>query len=228
MPRSTPIGISRPVDPAAPAALSRARWLRRGLWLVGLTTVWNVAEGIVAVAAGLKASSVALLGFGFDSGIETASGLVVGWRLWHELRGSSPNSAEQVERRTARVAGGLLILLAVYILVEAGRQLLGFGEEAQASRLGVVLTALSLVAMQFLGRAKLRAATALTSRALRADAVETMTCAWLSMTALVGLSLNALFGLSWADPVAALLVVPFLIKEGREGLRGEQCCACDE
>lgn len=202
----------------------RERHLRRAVALVAFTTAWNVLEGVVAIVAALRAGSIALLGFGFDSVIETASGAVVGWRLWHELKGRP--GADALERRTAKIAGTLLLLLAAFLVVDAGRRLLGFGSEARESALGIGLTALSLVAMQFLGRAKLREATALSSRALRADAIETMTCAWLSLTTLLGLALNFLFHWSWADPLAALAVVPLLVREGREGLRGETCCGC--
>ncbi|MFN8549278.1 MAG: cation transporter [Candidatus Eisenbacteria bacterium] len=213
---------------AALAALPspRERHLRRAVALVALTTTWNVLEGVIAITAAVRTGSIALLGFGFDSVIETASGAVVGWRLWHELKGRAGTAA--LERRTARIAGALLLILAAYLAIDAGCRLLGFGEEARESALGLGLTALSLIAMQFLGRAKLREATALGSRALRADAIETVTCAWLSLTTLLGLALNFLFHWSWADPLAALAVVPLLVREGREGLRGESCCGCEK
>ena len=227
MAEPTPIAIRSSAASGADES-SRRGWLRRGFWLVAISVGWNLLEGFVAIFAAARAGSIALMGFGIDSAIETASGVVVGWRLWHELSGSSPADAEKVEQRAARVAGALLLVLAAYLLFDAGRRLLGFGADAHESRLGVALTAISLLSMQVLGRAKLRAASALGSRALRADAMETITCAWLSLTTLLGLSLNALFHWSWADPLAALLVVPLLIKEGREGLRGEACCACHE
>ncbi len=205
----------------------RRRLLRRGVALAALTVVWNVVEGVVAVAAGLLSSSVALLGFGIDSFVETASAVVVGRRLSVELRGESGEDAELSERRAARVAGGLLLLLAAYILVDAGRRLLGYGGEAEESRIGIALTAVSLVVMPLLGRAKLRTAAALGSGALRADAFETIACAWLSLTTLTGLALNAIAGWWWADPLAALALVPLIVREGLEGLRGETC-GCEE
>jgi cation diffusion facilitator family transporter len=198
--------------------------LRRG-WLLALATVaWNIVEGIVAVIAGTLSNSVALIGFGIDSFVETASAAVVGWRLGRELRGRSADSVERAERIASRVAGVLLLVLAAYILIDAGRRLLGFGAEAGESLLGIVLTAISLVLMPLLGWAKLRTARQLRSGALRADAYENIACAWLSLTTLCGLVLNALFGWWWADPLAALLLVPLIVREGLEAWRGE--CGC--
>ena len=122
------------------------------------------------------------------------------------------------------MAGTLLLLLAVYIVVDAGRRLLGFGAEAERSILGIALTAVSLVVMPFLGWAKLRTARRLGSGALRADAYETIACAWLSLTTLAGLVLNATLGWWWADPLAALCLVPLIVREGLEGWKDE-CCA---
>lgn len=186
------------------------------------TVGWNIVEGIVAVGAGVLASSVALVGFGLDSFVETASGAVVGWRLRTELRSpSDPERAEVLEQRARRIAGELLLALAGYIVIDAGRRLLGFGAEAQESHVGLVLTTISLVVMPVLGWRKLKTATALGSGALRADAYETIACAWLSLTTLVGLALNAALGWWWADPLAALVIVPLIIREGLEGWRGE-------
>jgi divalent metal cation (Fe/Co/Zn/Cd) transporter len=205
---------------------TRETLLRRGLLLEIATLVWNVVEGVVAVAAGALSSSVALIGFGIDSFVETASAGVVGWRLRAELRGRSHEAAQQLERKTSRIAGALLILLAVYLVIDAGRRIAGFGGEAEESVVGIALTAVSLVVMPFLGWSKLRTARALGSGALRADAFETITCAWLSLTTLAGLLLNAVFGWWWADPLAALVLVPLIVREGLEGWRGEGCqCA---
>jgi cation diffusion facilitator family transporter len=198
---------------------TRHALLRRGLVLEIATLAWNVVEGVVAVAAGTLSSSVALIGFGIDSFVETASAAVVGWRLRAELRGRSPEGAQEIERKTSRIAGALLILLAVYLVIDAGRRIAGFGAEAEKSIVGIALTAVSLVVMPFLGWAKLRTARALGSGALRADAFETITCAWLSLTTLVGLLLNAVFGWWWADPLAALLLVPLIVREGLEAWR---------
>lgn len=202
--------------------MSRAQPLRRGLWLEVATVGWNVVEGVIAVTAGLLASSVALIGFGIDSFVETASGAVVGWRLWAELSGRADEErAEAVERRAGRIAGALLLALGGYILIDAGRRLVGWGDEARASLLGIALTGVSLVVMPLLGWMKLRTARALGSGALRADAYETITCAWLSLTTLAGLALNAALGWWWADPLAALAIVPLAVREGLEGWRGE-------
>lgn len=202
----------------------RGRWLRVTLALAAATILWNLAEGGIAVAAGVAADSVALLGFGLDSFIETASGAVVAWRVLAELRGADPERTERAERTTSRLAGGLLLLLSAVVFFEAVRHLLGYGGEVRQSVTGLVLTGVSVVVMPLLGWGKLRAARALESRTLRADAFETITCAWLSLTTLVGLALLAAFGWNWADPLAALVLVPLIFREGLEGWRGECCC----
>jgi len=199
---------------------SRRILLRKGWRLEIVTVTWNALEGIIAVAAGVTAGSIALTGFGIDSWIETTSGILVGWRLRKELHGLPVAAAEQLERRASRVAGALLIALAIFIFVEAGRRLLGFGEPASESVVGIVLTGVSLAVMPFLGWAKLKTARELGSAALRADAYETIACAWLSLTTLAGLLLNSLFGWRWADPLAALVLVPLILREGWEGWRG--------
>lgn len=202
--------------------MDRSRLLRRGVKLEVATVGWNVIEGVIAVSAGALASSVALISFGVDSFVETASGAVVGGRLRSELQGHADHETiERMERRASRIAGTLLLGLAVYILIDAGRRLLGYGEEAQESRVGIALTAISVVVMPFLGWIKLRTAQALGSGALRTDAYETIACSWLSLTTLAGLVLNAVFGWWWADPLAALAIIPLVVREGLEGLRGE-------
>jgi len=203
----------------------RRRLLRRGLFFSIVTVLWNVVEGIIAITAGVLAGSVALIGFGLDSFVETLSAVVVGWRLREELGGvSDAERLEAVERRASRIAGSLLLLLSVYIAVDAGRRLLGSGEGADESLLGIVITAVSLVVMPVLGWAKLRTARALGSSALRADAYETIACSWLSLTTLTGLLLNALLGWWWADPLAALALVPLVVREGLEGWKADGCC----
>ena len=206
----------------------RRHHLDRAIFLSAVTVLWNILEGLIATAAGAMAGSVALIGFGVDSFIETASGLVVGWRFFLERRGGSPARAEMLEKKAAKVAGALLLCLAVYIVIDAGRRLAGFGREAEKSWIGIILTMVSLVIMPLLGWSKLKTARALSSRALRADAYETITCAWLSLTTLVGLGLNAALGWSWADPLAACVLVPLIVREGLEGWRGEDCCDDDE
>ena len=195
---------------------SRRKLLVRGWRLAIVTVVWNILEGVIALVAGAVAGSVALLGFGLDSLVETASGVVVGWRLRQEIRGGSEEQAEAMERGASRIAGALLLVLSAYIVLDAGRRLLGYGNPAEESIIGIVLTAVSLAVMPFLGWAKLRTARELGSNALRADAYETIACAWLSLTTLSGLVLNAWFGWDWADPLAALVLVPLIVREGLE------------
>ena len=196
---------------------ARTRSLRRGLSLERLTIGYNALEGVVAIAAGLAAGSVALTGFGIDSVIEISSGALLLWRLRAEL--GSPPVGPAVEVRARRAAGALLLALAVYLVVESARRLLTQARPEE-SVVGIVLTALSLVVMPVLARAKLRTAHALNSRALRVDAHETIVCAWLSLTTLAGLALNAGLSWWWADPVAALVMLPLIVREGLEAWRG--------
>ncbi len=203
-------------------SLERKRWIRRGLRLSILSIAWNVLEGIVALVSGVAAGSVALVGFGIDSFIETASAVIVGWRFSYEMSGKSESLAAKAESRAARLTGLLLLVLAVFILAESGRRLLGVGREPKPSATGIILTMISLVVMFMLGRAKLRAAGVLESKSLRADAYESKTCAWLSGTTLCGLVLNALFHWWWADPLAAIGLLPLIVREGMEGIRGEE------
>ncbi len=209
------------------ARSSEQRLARRGLTLCILTVIWNIIEGVIAVAAGISAESIALLGFGIDSFIETASAAVVGWRFSREVRGQPREATERAERRASRIAGSLLLLLALYIVADALRLLLGYGDEPEPSLLGIILTAISLAIMPLLGRAKLKTAQEAGSRALRADGYESISCAWLSLAVLTGLILNATLGWWWADPLAALALVPLILREGVEALRGDQCgCDC--
>ena len=197
------------------AASHTRRLLRRAYHLEIATVGWNILEGLIAVTAGSAADSVALVGFGVDSFVETTSGLVVGWRFHRQLQGRGAE-AGQAERRASRAAGLLLLALAAYIVIEAGLRLLGIAGHARESVLGIVLASVSLIGMPILGRAKLQTARLIGSRALRADAYETIACAWLSLTTLAGLVLNAMFGWWWADPLAALGLVPLIAREGIE------------
>ena len=202
-------------------ASARQNLLARGLRLEYLTVGWNIVEGLVAVGAGLLAGSVALIGFGVDSFVETISGGVLIWRLSAEARGNLDEEAiERVEERAERLVGVAFLLLAAYVAFEAIRSLVN-NEEPQASPIGIALTALSIVVMLWLARAKRQTGEDLGSRALIADARQTYACWYLSVVTLVGLALNALFGLWWADPVAGLAIVVLLVREGVEALRGE-------
>lgn len=215
--------ISEPLPIDSQIDAGRKGHLKRALLLSFLTVAWNILEGIIATVAGSLAGSVALVGFGVDSFIETASGVVVGRRFLLELAGDGTKSVEHLERRAAKIAGFLLLCLAAYLLIDAGRRLTGLGKEAEESLVGIILTSISLIVMPLLGSSKMRTARALSSRALRADAYETITCAWLSLTTLGGLALNAVMGWSWADPVAACVLVPLIAREGLESWRGEGC-----
>jgi cation diffusion facilitator family transporter len=207
---------------------SRNDLLKRGLLLEGVIVAFNILEGIVAVSAGLLANSVALIGFGIDSFVEVTSAVVVFFRLRHEILGNShPQQIEKLEHRTSKIAGALLVALAIYILVGAGRRLLGYGEPAHESLIGIIMTAISLVVMPLLGWAKLRTARGLSSASLRADSFQTLTCAWLSLTLLIGLLLNAAFGWAWADPLAAIIIVPLILREGWNAWQGRGCCGLD-
>ncbi len=198
----------------------RANLIWRGLRLALFTVIWNVLEGAIAVASGIAAGSIALIGFGIDSFIETASAVVVGWRFSYEMRGKPQAQTERAEAWSARIAGALLLALAFYILMDSSLRLMGIGHEPEPSMVGIALTAVSLAVMPILGRAKLRIAERLDSKALRADAYESITCAWLSATTLAGLAVNAVSGWWWADPLAALVLIPLIVREGLEGLRG--------
>ena len=195
--------------------MNRVALLRRGIALEGVTVGYNALEGMVAIAAGLAAGSVALTGFGIDSVIEVTSGALLWWRLRAEL-GSAP-LGPTVERRASRGAGFLLLALGVYIATDSARLLLT-GSHPDSSRVGIALMVASLIVMPLLARGKLRLAASLGSRALRADAHETIVCAWLSATTLLGLGLNALLGWWWADPVAALAMLPLIVREGIEAI----------
>jgi cation diffusion facilitator family transporter len=200
---------------------SRPELLRRGLHLEYLTVGWNFAEGLIAIGAGLAAGSIALIGFGVDSFVETVSGVVLIWRLSAEIRGRLDEEAvERVERRAEQLVGAAFLLLAAYVGFEAIRSLIG-QEAPDASPVGIALTAVSIAVMLWLARAKRRTGEALGSRALIADAQQTYACWYLSVVTLAGLALNAAFGWWWADPVAALGIVVLLVREGVDALRGE-------
>ena len=205
------------------SASTRAALLRRGLHLEYLTVGWNLVEGTVAVGAAVAAGSIALLGFGIDSFVESTSGAILIWRLVAEGRAKDQHAIERLDRRAHRLVAISLFLLAAYVGFDAGRTL-WLGERPEVSAVGVVLLVVSMVVMQWLARAKRRTGRALGSRALVADAFQTTACWWLSVTALAGIGLNALLGWWWADPAAALVMVFFLAREGLEAWRGEACC----
>jgi divalent metal cation (Fe/Co/Zn/Cd) transporter len=197
--------------------------VRRGLRLNYATALYNALEGIVAIGAGLLAGSVALVGFGVDSAIElTASGAAI-WRL-HADRNVAWR--ERSERVTLRVVGVLFLALALYVTVDAAQTL--YAEEPpRESPVGIALAVLSLVVMPLLARAKRRVAVAMGSAALAAESQQTLICTYLSAILLGGLLLNAILGWWWADPLAALTMVPLIAHEGLEALRGRDACGDD-
>ena len=199
--------------------MDRAEQARRGRRLEYFTIGWNSLEGLIAVGAGTLAGSVSLVGFGVDSFLEVASGSAVLWRM---SRDGDARRRERDERIALRIVGWCFLALATYVAFEAIRDLRS--REAPAHSLpGIVLACASLIVMPLLSRAKRRVGTALSSRAMHADAAQTQLCAYLSGILLSGLVLNFLWGLWWADPAAALLMVPIIVKEGLEGLRGDTC-----
>lgn len=203
-------------------AATRAQMLGRGLRLEYLTVGWNIAEGVIAVGAGVAAGSIALIGFGVDSFVETISGAVLIWRLRVEAGGHADEERiEHVERRAARLVAVSFLILAAYVAFEAVRTLVA-GDRPDASPVGIALTAVSLVVMLWLARAKRDTGEALGSRALVADSHQTFACWYLSATTLAGLALNAALGLWWADPLAALVISVFLVREAREAWEGEE------
>ena len=189
---------------------------QKGLVAEYFTVGWNVIEGIVAIAAGVVAGSIALVGFGLDSYIEVASGLVLIWRL-RKHGFAEEEEEEEAEKKAVFFVGVTFILLAFYVTYESVKKLF-FHEHPQESLVGIVLAIVSLIVMPLLAIYKKKIAAEINSRALRADALETLACSYLSLSLLIGLGANAFFGWWWADPIAALAMVYFLIKEGWEAV----------
>jgi divalent metal cation (Fe/Co/Zn/Cd) transporter len=208
---------------ARPAALpeaERARVRQRGMLLNSVTITYNVIEAVLALVLGGLAGSVALVGFGVDSVIEVSASLAARWRLHADL---TPARREHAERRTLRLVGWSFLALAGYVAYEAVESLV-LREPPRATWWGTALAALSVVIMPLLARAKRRVAVALGSGALAAEATQTNICAWLSLIVLIGLAANALAGWWWADPLAALAMVPIIAYEGVQGARGIVTC----
>lgn len=193
---------------------------RTGKRLEYFTIAWNILEGGVAVVAGSLAGSISLVGFGIDSFIEVTSGAALLWRMSVD---SDEAQREHHERSALRIVGVCFVALSIYIAYEAVADLAA-RRAPEHSIPGIILAAVSLVAMPLLSRAKRRVGAALNSAAMHADAKQTDFCAYLSGILLVGLVLNATAGLWWADPIAAILMVPLILREGIEGLRANPCC----
>lgn len=197
----------------------RVGFIRRGLRLEYLTLGWNSLEALIAVAAGLIAGSIALVGFGFDSVIECLSGAVLVWRLRTD---ADEMGRERIERISLRLVGVSFLVLAAYVAWEAAQTL--FERKAPEHSLpGIFLAIASLIVMPLIARAKRRVANGLNSNAMHADSRQTDLCAYLSAILLGGLLLNAAVGWWWADPVAALIMVPIIVKEGVDAIRGKNC-----
>lgn len=192
---------------------NRAAHILRGRRLEYLTIIWNSLEAVISVGAGIVAGSIALVGFGIDSVIEISSGAIILWRL---------ASGEHREWLALRLVGISFLGLSAYVAFDAVKSL-WFFERPEASYVGIAIATLSLAVMPVLARAKRKVAEQLSSRAMEADSRQTDFCVYLSAILLGGLILNAIFGWWWADPVAALVMVPIIAKEGIEALRGETC-----
>lgn len=206
--------------PVVADPVRRARLARRVRWLVAATIGYNVIEAVVAVAAGRAASSAALIGFGLDSVIEVSSAAAVAW----QFSARDPEVREARERRALRIIALSFFALATYVTVESARSLLGAGH-AEESVVGIALAALSLLVMPTLSYAQRRAGRQLGSASAVADSKQTLLCSYLSAVLLVGLTLNAVFGWTWADPLTALVIAALAVREGVSAWRGDLCCA---
>jgi divalent metal cation (Fe/Co/Zn/Cd) transporter len=214
-----------PISHVHPLALTpgadRERLMQRARILAWGGNVWHVVEFAIAVGAGVAAGSIALIGFGLDSLVEVAAGTVIVWLF----TGRRLAASEQAERRAQRLIAVSFYLLAVYIAVESARDLIA-GDHPQASWVGIGLAAVTAPTMPLLARAKQRIGHELGSSATVSEGAQNMLCAYLSVALLIGLGANALFGLWWADPIAALVIAGVAAREGRQSWRGDACGCC--
>jgi divalent metal cation (Fe/Co/Zn/Cd) transporter len=201
-------------------ALDRQSVARRGKRLEYFTIAWNTLEGLVAVISGAMAGSVSLVGFGIDSFIEVTSGSTLLWRM--SVDADEPGR-ERNEKLSLKIVGSCFLALAVYVAYESASDLFG-RKQPEHSIPGIVLACVSLVVMPLLSRAKKKVGNSLSSTAMHADAKQTDFCVYLSAILLVGLLLNAGLGWWWADPIAALVMVPIIAKEGIDGIKARTCC----
>jgi divalent metal cation (Fe/Co/Zn/Cd) transporter len=190
---------------------------RRVIRIQVLTLIWMSVEAVVALGAAWLARSSALLGFGGDSAVELLSAAIVLWRF------SRPSNDRHAEERAAKIAGGLLFVLAAFVLLASALTLLGL-VEARPSPIGISLLILAAVGMPWLAKQKRQLSEATASAALRADAAESAVCGYLALIALAGLGVNAIWKINWADPVAALALMPLIVREGWEAMKGKACC----
>ncbi len=191
---------------------------RRVRWFVAATITYNIIEAAVAITAGTVASSAALVGFGLDSLVELTSAAAVAWQF-------TARDPETREKTALRIIAISFCALAAYITVESVLALTGTGTAARHSTVGLILAAVSLVIMPLLSYGQRRTGRELGSRSAVADSHQTLLCTYLSAVVLVGLGLNSLFGWSWADPIAALVIAAVAVREGREAWRGDTCCS---
>jgi divalent metal cation (Fe/Co/Zn/Cd) transporter len=196
----------------------RVRLVRRAKQLAWLGVGWHGVEAAIAIGAGLVAGSIALIGFGADSLIESFAGFILLWRF-----AASRVTSEDAERRAQKLIAISFYVIAAYVGFEAVRSLLT-GDRPEASWVGIGLAAITLVTMPPLAIAKGRIGEKLGSSATKSEGQQNMLCAYLSAALLVGLGANALFGLWWADPLTALVIAGVAVKEGRESWRGDSCC----
>jgi divalent metal cation (Fe/Co/Zn/Cd) transporter len=201
-------------------ALDRQAVARRGKHLEYFTIAWNSLEGLVAVVAGALAGSISLLGFGMDSFIEVTSGTVLLWRMSVD---ANVRKRERNEELSLRIVGVCFLALAAYVGYESVSDLVS-KKAPEHSIPGIILACVSLVVMPLLSRAKKKVGNELGSAAMHADAKQTDFCVYLSVILLLGLGLNAALGWWWADPAAALIMVPLIAKEGIQAMKGETCC----
>ncbi len=201
-------------------ALNREAFARRGRQLEYFTIAWNTLEGLVAVISGAMAGSVSLVGFGIDSFIEVTSGSTLLWRMSVD---ADEEKRERNEKLSLRIVGVCFLALAVYVAYESAADLLS-RKQPEPSILGIALACVSLIVMPLLSRAKKKVGNFLSSAAMHADAKQTDFCVYLSAILLAGLLLNAGLGWWWADPLAALVMVPIIAKEGIDGVKAKNCC----
>lgn len=211
---SAPLGM--PLTAGIPTPARKAVLSRRIRWFVAATIGYNVIEAVLALTEGTRVSSTALIGFGLDSVIEVSSAAAVAW----QFAGRDPEAREKTALRIIALS---FFALATYVTVESVRSLLGMGE-AQHSVIGIGLAAASLAIMPVLSYAQRRAGRELGSLSAVADSKQTLLCTYLSAVLLAGLLLNALFGWSWADPIAALIIAVIAVKEGINAWNGDTCC----
>jgi len=207
-----------------PPRSDRLPLIHEAFRLEWLTVLWMTVEAFVAVAAGVTAGSLVLIAFGLDSVIELASAGALMWRLSVELRHGSTFS-EGAERIAGQIGGALLFALAAYVVLAAGWNL-WTQNHGEFSVPGFIVTLMAIPVMRYLARRKIELANQLGSRALRADAMESVTCGWLSVVAVVSLGAQAVSGIWWIDSVGSLAIVWLLVKEGREAWRGDCCANC--